>query len=396
MLNGVKVLSFTHYLQGPSAAQTLADLGADVVKVESPKGAYERGWSGCNTYKNGVSVFFLLANRNQRAISIDLKSEKGKAIILKLILEYDVIIENFRPGVMDKLGLGYEQLKAVNPGLIYCSCSGYGSSGPKLKKPGQDLLIQSMSGLAALTGNGALPPTPVGTAIVDQHGAALAALGIVSAVYDRAKTGKGHRIEASLLGAALDLQLESLAYHMNGGAFTERPTTGLSTRIHQSPYGVYRTLDGYITLSLVPVEQLREIFTPGCLDGFTKADQMDRRLEFDEVVCREMQQKTTADWASIFEARGIWYSPVNEYEDVLKDEQVAYNHAILTMEHPVAGEVKVVGHANKYDGKTLEVRRLPPELGEHTAELLSAAGYTGAEIEALAGEGVVFTGPHGE
>ena len=169
MLQGVKVLSFTHYLQGPSAAQILADLGADVVKVESTKGAYERSWSGCNTYKNGVSVFFLLGNRNQRAIAVDLKSGEGKQIIYRLVKEYDVILENFRPGVMEKLGLGYETLKKINPRLIYCSCSGYGSSGPKVKKPGQDLLIQSMSGIAALTGNGENPPTPIGTAAVDQH-----------------------------------------------------------------------------------------------------------------------------------------------------------------------------------------------------------------------------------
>ena len=152
MLEGIKVLSFTHYLQGPSAAQALADLGADVVKIEACKGAYERGWSGCNTYKNGVSVFYLMANRNQRDLAIDLKSEEGRETIYTLIRDkgYDVIIENFRPGVMDKLGLGYEKLKEINPRVVYCSCTGYGSAGPKAKKPGQDLLLQGMSGLAAL------------------------------------------------------------------------------------------------------------------------------------------------------------------------------------------------------------------------------------------------------
>lgn len=390
MLQGVKVLSFTHYLQGPSAAQILADLGADVVKVESTKGAYERSWSGCNTYKNGVSVFFLLGNRNQRAIAVDLKSGEGKQIIYRLVKEYDVILENFRPGVMEKLDLGYETLKKINPRLIYCSCSGYGSSGPKVKKPGQDLLIQSMSGIAALTGNGENPPTPIGTAAVDQHGAVLAALGIVSAVYDREKTGNGHRIEASLLGAALDLQLESLAYYMNGGQFTARPTTGLATRLHQSPYGVYRTADGYVTLSLVPVEQMRELFTPGCLDGYSKDDQMNKRLEVDAIVCEEMKKKTTAQWCALFEEKNIWYAPVNEYEQVLQDEQVQYNHAILTMEHPVAGTVKVVGHANKYDGKNVEIRKFPPELGEHTAEVLREAGYTPGDIRALAQKNVVL------
>lgn len=246
MLEGAKVLSFTHYMQGPSAAQVLADLGAEVVKVESVKGAYERSWSGCNTYPGGVSMFFLLANRNQTAISVNLKSAEGKQIIYDLVKEYDVVIENFRAGVMDKLGLGYEELKKINPRIIYCSCSGYGSSGPYVNKPGQDLLIQGMSGLAALTGASEEIPSPVGTPVVDQHGAILAALGIIASLYDRERTGKGHKIEASLLSAALDLQQEALGYYMNGGRFTERPHTGLSTRLHSSPYGIYRTQNGIL------------------------------------------------------------------------------------------------------------------------------------------------------
>lgn len=389
MLEGVKVLSFTHYLQGPSAAQALADLGADVVKVESCKGAYERSWSGCNTYKNGVSVFFLMANRNQRDLAIDLKSEEGREVIYKLVRDkgYDVIIENFRPGVMDKLGLGYDKMKEINPGIIYCSCTGYGSSGPKVRKPGQDLLIQGMSGLAALTGSGSRPPSPVGTAVVDQHGAILAALGITAAICDREKTGKGHRIETSLLGAALDLQIESLAYHLNGGIFTARPETGLSTRLHQSPYGVYQTADGCITLSLTSRDILAEIFTPGTLKRFTEEDQMENRVAFDKVVCREMKKKTTEEWIEIFEERNIWYAPVNEYDDVLRDEQVIYNQPFLTMEHPTAGTVRVLGHANQYDGKTVELRRLPPELGENTRELLAECGYTESRISKLIEEG---------
>lgn len=391
MLEGVKVLSFTHYLQGPSAAQQLADLGADVIKIESMKGAYERGWSGCNTYKNGVSVFFLMANRNQRAIALDLKSEEGKEVIYKLLKDYDVVIENFRPGVMDRLGLGYEDLKKVNPRVIYCSCTGYGSSGPYWKKPGQDLLIQSMSGMAALNGPGDHPPFPMGTSIVDQHGAILAALGIVSAVYDREKTGQGHKVDTSLLGSALDLQIEPLNYYMNGGQLTERTNTGLSTRIHQSPYGAYETKDGAVTVSLTPFEKLEQVFSPGSLDNWKPEDQMERRVEFDRVVCEELKKKTTEEWMAAFEEAGIWYAPVNEYDEVVKNEQILYNQCFLTMEHPVAGEVKVIGHANQYDGKPLPLRKLPPELGEDTEAVLSGIGYNKEEIEKLKAEGKILS-----
>ncbi|GHU06308.1 CoA transferase [Betaproteobacteria bacterium] len=394
MLEGVKVLNFTHYLQGPSAGQTLGDLGADVVKVESLKGAYERSWSGCNTYKNGVSVFFLMANRNQRDLSLDLKSAEGREIIHRLVTEkgFDVVLENFRPGVMDKLGLGYEDLKKICPRVIYCSCTGYGSSGPKVAKPGQDILIQSMSGMAALGGPGDHPPTPAGTALVDQHGAMLAALGIVSAVYDRSKTGKGHRIEASLLASSFDLQIEPLNYFLSGAKLSPRTDSGLCTRFHQSPYGVYRTKDSYITVSLNSFDKLKKVFSPGVLDAYTPADQMEKRVDFDKLVRDELLKQTTKEWCELFEAEGLWYAPVNEYDEVLKDEQVIYNDPFITMRHPVAGEVRVLGHANKYDGKTLPLRRLPPDLGEHTAELLREAGYSDEKISRLSKEGKVFLG----
>lgn len=389
MLEGTKVLSFTHYMQGPSAAQILADLGANVVKVEAPKGAFERSWSGCDTYPGGVSMFFLLANRNQTAISINLKSEEGRKIIYQLIEEYDVVIENFRAGVMEKLGLGYEELRKINPRIIYCSCSGYGSSGPYVNKPGQDLLVQSMSGLVSLTGSNPEIPSPVGTPVVDQHGAVLAALGITASLLDRERTGRGHKIEASLLGSALDLQQEALGYYMNGGQFTKRPDTGLSTRFHQSPYGVYKTADGYLTLGATPIEKLKMIFTPGCLKQYTEEDQMSDRVSFDKVVSEEMKKKKNEEWIYLFDMHGIWYAPVNDYSSVLEDSQVKYNNNILTMHHPKAGDVKVVGHANRYDGKNIEIRKLPPKLGESTKVILRKLGYSEEQIQQYKEQGIV-------
>ncbi len=389
MLDGIKVLSFTHYLQGPSAVQMLADLGADVTKIESPKGAYERHWSGFDTYANGISVFFLMANRNQKSLSIDIRSPEGKEVIYRLLKDCDVVVENFRPGVMDRLGFGYAEVQKINPSVVYCSCTGYGSSGPYLEKPGQDILIQGMSGLASLTGPAGSGPTPVGTAIVDQHGAVLAALGIIAALFDRQKTGRGHKVESSLLNAALDLQIEPLNYYLNKGPLWKPISSGLATRFHEAPYGVYETADGWITLSLNPVEKLKQAFNSPAFEGFTKRDQMIRREEVDSVVASEMKKKTTKQWYEIFEKLDIWYSPANEYEDVENDPQVAWNKMILTMEHPVAGQIRTLSHPVRYDGKAPAIRMNPPRLGEHSEEILESIGYTTEEVKQMAERGIL-------
>jgi crotonobetainyl-CoA:carnitine CoA-transferase CaiB-like acyl-CoA transferase len=389
MLGGIKVLSFTHYLQGPSAVQMLADLGADVTKIESPKGAYERHWSGFDTYANGVSIFFLMANRNQKSLSIDIRSSEGKEVICRMVKDCDVVVENFRPGVMERLGFGYAELRQINPSLVYCSCTGYGSSGPYLERPGQDLLIQGMSGLASLTGQAGSGPTPVGTAIVDQHGAVLAALGIIAALFDRQKTGRGHKVESSLLNAALDLQIEPLNYYLNKGPLWKPISSGLSTRFHESPYGVYKTADGWITLSLNSVDKLRQAFKSPAFDGFTKRDQMLRREEVDSVVADEMKRKTTEQWFEIFQELDIWHSPANEYADVEKDPQIEWNKMIITMEHAEAGQVRTLSHPVRYDGEAPGIRMNPPRLGQHSEEILERLGYTAEEIKKMADSGIL-------
>lgn len=389
MFKGVKVLSFTHFLQGPSAVQMLADLGADVVKIEPLKGAFERHWAGFDAFIDDVSIFFMLANRNQRSLSIDLRSDKGKEIILRMVREADVVIENYRPGVMKRLGFDYESLKAINPRLIYCSCTGYGSDGPYLERPGQDLLLQCMSGLALLSGEEGAPPTPVGSAIVDQHAAMLAAFGVVAAMYEREKTGQGKMIESNLLNAALDLQIEPLTYYLNKGPLWKRIKPGMGSRFHPAPYGVYQTSDGWIAISLTSADKLVKAFGADPFARYTDRDQIDKRSEIHQAVCAVMLRKTTAEWETVFAQCDVWNAPVNDYEQVERDPQVVFNKMIMDVEHPDVGNVKLLSHPVRYDGKAPAVTRPPPRIGEHTREVLAELGYSPAEIEAFVNSEVV-------
>lgn len=389
MFKGVKVLSFTHFLQGPSAVQMLADLGADVVKIEPLKGAFERHWAGFDAFIDDVSIFFMLANRNQRSLSIDLRSHKGKEIILRMVREADVVIENYRPGVMKRLGFDYESLKAINPRLIYCSCTGYGSDGPYLERPGQDLLLQCMSGLALLSGEDGAPPTPVGSAIVDQHAAMLAAFGVVAAMYEREKTGKGKMIESNLLNAALDLQIEPLTYYLNKGPLWKRSTPGMGSRFHPAPYGAYQTSNGWIAISLTSADKLVKAFGADPFARYTDRDQIDKRSEIHQAVCAVMLRKTTAEWEIVFAQCDVWNAPVNDYEQVERDPQVVFNKMIMDVEHPDVGNVKLLSHPVRYDGKAPAVTRPPPRIGEHTREVLAELGYSPAEIEAFVNNAVV-------
>jgi crotonobetainyl-CoA:carnitine CoA-transferase CaiB-like acyl-CoA transferase len=392
MLEGIKVLSFTHFLQGPAAVQMLADVGADVIKIEPPGGAFERSWTGFDAYVEGVSMFFLLGNRNQRSISLDLRDERAREIVWRLIKEADVLIENYRPGVLQRMGFGYDDVREITPRLVYCSCTGYGSSGPYLKRPGQDLLLQAISGMTMLSGEADSPPTPVGSAIVDQHAAALAAFGVVAALQARERTGKGTLVESNLLNAALDLQIEPFTYYLNKGPLWPRTNPPTGSRFHPAPYGIYRTLDGWIAVSLTPIEKLAAALSQPMLAGFSHPkDNVRRRDELNRIVYDALTTRTTADWMTTFDEHDIWYAPVNDYDQVEADPQVAHNRIIMEVDHPQAGPVRLLAHPVRYDGAAPPLTRQPPRQGEHTREVLAELGYEPHEINTLVEAGTALT-----
>jgi crotonobetainyl-CoA:carnitine CoA-transferase CaiB-like acyl-CoA transferase len=389
-LEGIKVVSLTHYLQGPSCVQFLADLGADVVKIERLGGSYERHWSGADAYVGEhASVIFLLAGRNQRSIELDYRSAGGAEVLWRLLERADVLVENFRPGTLDKHGFSYAAVKARNPGIVYASLSGYGSTGPSRTRPGQDLLLQSLSGMAMLSGRAGDPPVLFGTAIVDEHAAALGALAIVASLMGRTRDGKGTRVDSNLLSAALDLQLEPLSIHLNGSHLYERSASGISSRFHQAPYGVFKTADGWLTLSLADGPTLAKAFDDPEFAKWSKPDQFTYREDVNRRVAEHMRQKTSAEWQSQLEARGMWCAEVRDYDQVLADPQLAINQSILEFDDEHTGHVRLVAHPVRYDGKVPPLRRKPPRAGQHTDEILGELGYSDAQVAAMHADGVV-------
>lgn len=390
LLEGVRIVAFTGFLIGPAATQYLADMGADVVKVEEPtRGPHERHWTGAEAWPNGVSAFYLMSNRNARSIGIDLKSEAGAAVAHDLCREADVVVSNFRPPVMEKLGLDYESLRTENEDLIYALASGFGSDSPYRDLPGQDLLLQATTGLAAMTGSQG-PPNAAGVAVIDQHAASLLAMAVLAALYHRATTGEGQRLEVTMVQAALDLQSEAFSYHLNGGTM-QRPNGGLATSYHEAPYGFYEVEDGYVALSLSPIALISEALGgPPELEPY-----LDPGLAFSEreaiyaALAPLLVGYTKESLPALLRERGIWCAPVNDYAEALADPIISWLDPVEEFEHPEAGPVKVIGHPIRFGVGEAAVRRPPPTLGEHTEELLRELGRDEEEIEALRERSVV-------
>ncbi|MCC6867338.1 MAG: CoA transferase [Burkholderiales bacterium] len=391
-LEGMRIVSFCHWLQGPAALQYLADLGADVVRIEPPHGGFERQWSGAGTRVAGVSTMYLAGNRNVRSIAVDLKATDGVEVAWRLIARAHVVAENFRPGVLDRIGLGYDAVRARHPSIIYASATGYGQ-GPLRDRPGQDLLLQARTGVMAGTGVSG-QPTPVGNAAVDQHGATVFALGILAAYVRQQRTGEGCRVEASLYTAAIDLVSEALTHYASGGHSREKfiRDRHLANWYNEAPYGVYALADAHVAVSLNPLARLAAALGDAPLAALAAADPFARRDECAAAVAAALRGRRYADVEAAFERHGIWYERVRDFDDVLADPQAAYADVFRRV--PVRdAAATLVNHPVRYDGGVPPLRHLAVDPGEDTRGVLREAGYADAEIERLvASRAVVAAG----
>ncbi|MDV6285835.1 CaiB/BaiF CoA-transferase family protein [Rhodococcus jostii] len=391
MIEQMRVLSFTHFVQGPAATQYLADLGADVITVEPLSGAWERREGSGGIHLEGRSVTFLSVNRNKRSVAIDLKHPDAATALEPLVASADVLLENYRGGALERLGLGYEAVRRINPRIIYASATGWGSRGPMANRPGVDLLVQARTGLASATGTPG-DPHAAGTPVVDHHGAALLAMGVLAAYARRLTTGEGTRVEASLLAAGLDLQAESFALYHSGGRRREDLDRhdALACWSIDAPYGIYRLADGASVALAISgaMDDLGAALGSDELEAFDAAARRSRRQEYTELLVGVLGTLTYQEVEQRLAPAGFWFERVADYDDVLTDPQVVAEDLVARM--PVGDtHARVLRHPVRYDGARPSVTRQPAELGGHTREVLREVGLAEDRIDALFASGVV-------
>jgi len=371
-LEGLLVLEFSQFMAAPTAGLRLADLGARVIKIERPvKGEAGRQIAIRNIFVDGSSLVFHTINRNKESYAADLKDPEDLERIKKLIRQADVITHNFRPGVMEKIGLDYEAVKAINPRVVYGVVTGYGNKGPWVLRPGQDLLIQSLSGLAYLSDTNDAGPVPFGLATADMICGAHFVQGILAALIKRAKTNKGVLVEVSLLESTLDLQFEVITTYLNdGGKLPQRSSVkGNGHPYLSAPYGIYQTKDNYLSLAMGDLHKIGEAIGVN-LSGYTeKTSWFDSRDEIMTQLTEQIKHKTTAEWLEILESAGIWCSEVLTYEQSLRHEGVN----VLGMQQQVTLP----------DGGSLSTTRCPIRINGERLYSDVAAPRPGAQTESI-------------
>ena len=370
-LQGLTVLEFSQYLSGPSAALRLADLGARVIKIEKPNGGDAgRKLAIKNIWADENSLLFHTINRNKESFTADLKNAEDIVIIKKLIKKADVLIHNFRPGVMDKLGLGYTTAKEINPRIIYSKISGYGKEGPWKNKPGQDLLLQSITGLAYTTGNGDNGPVPFGIAVADILSGAQLVQGILAALIRRQKTGTGALIEVSLMESLLDFQFELLTTYFTSQKQPQRSITHNGHPLLSAPYGLYKTTDGYIALAMMDIHELADAIDCTGLKNFSKEEVFAKREEIKNLLADCLAKQTSSYWIEQMHESGLWAMEVLDWQQMMDHD--AYKVLGMAQELNVDdGEIITTRCPIRINGKKLYVNKAAPKLGEHKERIMT-------------------------
>lgn len=367
-LAGLTILDFSQFLAGPSCALRLADLGARVIKVERRDGGdASRTLFLADMAFDGASALFHTINRGKESYAADLKNAEDLAAVRRLVARADVLIHNFRPGIMDRLGLGWDAVRTLNPRLIYAGISGYGADGPWRDRPGQDLLVQSLSGLAWLSGDADDPPTPLGLSITDMMAGAQLCQGILALLVRRGVSGRGGRVDVSLMEAAMDLQFEHLSAYLNGDAgMPERSSVANGNVYLAAPYGLYETADGHIALAMAPVDRLGELVTLPALAGFAPDSWYTQRDAIKTLLRDHLLTQGTAHWLAILEAAGIWCAPVLDWPALMAEPAFAALAITQPIAAPDGTTMTTTRCPIRIDGEILRSPRAAPRLGADT------------------------------
>ena len=376
-LEGIRILDFTQMMLGPLCTQTLADMGADVLKIERPgKGEWMRSMPMIGEFVGGESAAFLSFNRNKRSVAVDLKSPAGREALLDLAKQCDVVVENFRTGVMDRLGLGYEDFKAANDKIVYASGSGWGVGSQKAQMgmPGQDLLIQAQSGVMFNTGRRDDPPTACGTPIADFAASQALAIGILGALVARDRHGVGQKVETDLYSATLNLMGQENFAVLNQHITLKRSKAGVASCWNDAPYGPHPTSDGWIAIAMCPLEKLASILQDpelATMDPWNTRDETKLRID------QSTRKLSTAALMALFEEADVWAAPIRDSNAAMKEAVELEPSRLVEMHHPKAGKIHAVANPITLSETPIAVTRAPPQAGEHTDEVIG--GLLGAD-----------------
>jgi CoA:oxalate CoA-transferase len=388
-LEGVRVLSFCRALAGPYTTMLLSDLGAEVIKIEDPNiGDFTRFAKPVygKSFEKGVSSYFLSVNRGKKSFTLNLKDGRAKKIVFELAKNVDIIVENFRPGVIGRMGFDYDTIRVHNPRMVYASVSGFGQSGPYAQKPAYDMIAQGMGGVVSITGEPGGPPVRMGFSVGDIGASLFAALAILAALYEREQSGEGQYIDVAMLDSQVALNENPCSRYFATG---EIPKSLGSRHPLFTPFQVFPTKDGYIVLIILKTEDWETFCRLAGREGWIEDERFmsnDRRLEnypkFLEEMNDLMRTRTTSEWIDLLDAHGVMCGPVNNIEQVVHDSHVLDREMILEVDHSSKGKFKVVGTPMKFSRTPCRIEKACPELGEHTDEILSSLkGISAEEIQ---------------